>query len=305
MTKAMAAIREWVFQAQAQSPVVSRVGAYLELTKPEITFLVVVTAVAAFLLASGGSPDYAQLVHATLAITSLSAGIAALNQYLEREIDARMRRTEARPIPSGRITPTKALLFGLVLCVVGEVYLAVALNLVSAVLGLIALGGYLFCYTPLKTRTTICTAIGAIPGAMPPLMGWAAAAGTITTEALVLFAILFLWQFPHFFAIAWMYREDYAQAGIRMLPVLDPKGALTARQIVLYTVMLVVVSLFPTALKLAGVMYLVGAILLGGYFLYFSFRALQDRTKWRAKRVLQASIIYLPLLLLLMVLNQR
>jgi protoheme IX farnesyltransferase len=140
---------------------------------------------------------------------------------------------------------------------------------------------------------------------MPPLMGWAAAHGAITTEAWVLFAILFLWQFPHFFAIAWMYREDYERAGIRMLPVLDPTGTVTSRQIVLYTIMLVVVSLFPTMLRLSGMIYLAGAIVLGAYFLYYSFRVAVDRTKWQARGVLQASIIYLPLLLLLMVLNQR
>jgi protoheme IX farnesyltransferase len=283
-----------------QQRALATAGAYLELTKPDITVLVVITAAAAFWLGSGSPVDRAGLRHVLIGITALSAGIAAMNHYLEREIDGRMRRTSRRPLPSGRLRPRHALIFGLSLSIFAEAYLFFFLNSVTALLGAVAFGSYLFVYTPLKTRTTLCTAIGAVPGALPALMGWTAARGEISPGGWVLFAILFLWQFPHFFAIAWMYREDYARAGIRMLPVVDPEGRRTGRQIVLYTLLLVGVSFLPPLFGLSGALYLVGAVLLGGYFLWHSVRAARTRARGHARHVLKASIVYLPLLLGLM-----
>jgi protoheme IX farnesyltransferase len=281
-----------------------RLAAYLELTKPRITFLIVLTAAAGFALASPGSVDYARLLSAMVGIALLSSGIATLNQYMERDLDALMRRTANRPLPSGKLLPWEALAFGSGLTVLAEIYLAVLVNPLTALLGLTVIAGYLFGYTPLKTRTTLSTMVGAFPGAVPPLIGWAAARGDIGLEAWVLFAILFLWQFPHFLAIAWMYREDYSRAGILMLPVVEPDGRVTAQQIVIYTVLLLPVSLLPTALGISGKVYLYGAIVLGLLFLYSSVRAAFSKSRQEARRLLLASVIYLPLLFILMVLDR-
>jgi protoheme IX farnesyltransferase len=237
-------------------------------------------------------------------IALLSSGIATLNQYIERDLDALMRRTADRPLPSGKLHPTEALVFGAGLTIVAEVYLALLVNPLTALLGLTVISGYLFAYTPLKTRTTLSTMVGAFPGAVPPLIGWAAARGEIGLEAWVLFAILFLWQFPHFLAIAWMYREDYRRAGILMLPVVEPEGRVTAQQIVVYTLLLLPVSLLPTLLGTSGKVYLFGAIVLGFLFLYSSVRAAISKSRQEAKRLLLASVIYLPLLFILMVVNR-
>jgi protoheme IX farnesyltransferase len=281
-----------------------RCAAYVELTKPRITFLIVLTAAAGFALASPASVDYPGLLRAMLGIALLSSGIATINQYMERDLDALMRRTVNRPLPSGKLLPWEALAFGAVLTVLAEIYLAVWVNPLSAVLGLTVIAGYLFAYTPLKTRTSLSTMVGAFPGAVPPLIGWAAARGTVSLEAWVLFAILFLWQFPHFLAIAWMYREDYSRAGILMLPVVEPDGRVTAQQIVIYTLLLLPVSLLPAALGTSGKVYLVGAIILGLLFLYSSVRAALSKSRQEARRLLLASVIYLPLLFILMVLNR-
>src|SRR3989441_2752370 len=281
-----------------------RLSAYAELTKPRITFLIVLTAAAGFALASPGRVDYAALSSAMVGIALLSSGIATLNQYMERDLDALMRRTADRPLPSGKLLPWEALLFGAGLTVLAEIYLAVLVNPLSAVLGLTVIAGYLFAYTPLKTKTTLSTMVGAFPGAVPPLIGWAAARGSISIEAWVLFAILFLWQFPHFLAIAWMYREDYGRAGILMLPVVEPEGRVTGQQIVVYTVMLVPVSLLPTLLGISGKVYLWGAVVLGLLFLYSSIRAAFSQSRQQARRLLLASVLYLPLLFILMVLDR-
>src|ERR1044071_9658460 len=281
-----------------------RMAAYLELTKPRITFLIVLTSAAGFALASSSRIDYAGLISSMFGIALLSSGIATINQYLERDLDSLMRRTAARPLPSGRLLPWEALMFGASLIVLAVIYLAVVVNPLTAVLGLTVVAGYLFGYTPLKTRTTLSTMVGAFPGAVPPLIGWAAARGTIGLDAWVLFAILFLWQFPHFLAIAWMYREDYSRANILMLPVVEPDGRVTAQQIVVYTLMLVPVSLLPTALAISGKVYFVGAIVLGLLFLYSSLRAAFSMSRQQARRLLLASVLYLPLLFILMVLNQ-
>ena len=281
----------------------ARFSAYLELTKPRITFLVVLTAVAGFCMASG-TIDLVRLLNMSLGIALLSSGISTLNQYMERDLDRLMRRTQDRPLPSGRLTPGEALLFGSALSAIALGYLALTVNPLSAVLGVATLAAYLFVYTPLKTRTTLSTVLGAFPGAMPPFIGWAAARGEITIEAWVLFAILFLWQFPHFLAIAWMYRDDYASAGIKMLPVVEPEGRVTGQQIVTYTLLLIPVSLFPVLVNLAGSVYLVGASIIGIVFLYYSARAALVRTTWQARKLLLASVLYLPILFALMVISK-
>jgi protoheme IX farnesyltransferase len=281
-----------------------RFAAYMELTKPRITFLIVLTSAAGFALASPGSVDYGRLATAMIGIALLSSGIATLNQYMERDLDALMRRTANRPLPSGKLLPWEAMAFGVGLTSLAEVYLAVLVNPLTGLLGLTVIAGYLFAYTPLKTRTSLSTMVGAFPGAVPPLIGWAAARGTIGLEAWVLFAILFLWQFPHFLAIAWMYREDYSRAGILMLPVVEPDGRVTAQQIVIYTLLLVPVSLLPTALGISGKVYLCGAIVLGLLFLYSSVRAALSKSRQEARRLLLASVIYLPLLFILMVIDR-
>ncbi len=285
-------------------PALASIPAYIELTKPEITFLVLITAMTAFWVGARHPVDPWSLFRVALGITALSAGIAAMNHYLERETDGLMRRTQRRPLPSGRLRPRRALIFGLALSLVAELALWLWANPLTAVLGALAFGLYLFAYTPLKTRTAWCTTVGAFPGAMPALMGWTAARGEITLEGWVLFALLFLWQFPHFYAIAWVYREDYARAGIRMLPVLDREGRLTGQQILWTTVLMVGVSLLPTALHLSGLIYLISALLLGGYFLWCSARVALLRTKGQARRVLKASILYLPLLLALLAIDK-
>ena len=280
-----------------------RVAAYAELTKPRITLLIVLTSAAGFALASPGAVDYVALFRALLGIALLSSGIATLNQYAERDLDGLMRRTANRPLPAGKLAPWEALAFGAGITILAELYLLVLVNPLSALLGLTVIAGYVFAYTPLKTRTTLSTLVGAFPGAVPPLIGWTAARGTISLEGWVLFAILFLWQFPHFLAIAWMYREDYGRAGILMLPVVEPDGRVTAQQIVVYTLMLLPVSLLPTVMGMSGRVYFVGAIVLGLLFLYSSLRAAFSMSRQQARRLLLASVLYLPLLFLLMVLN--
>jgi protoheme IX farnesyltransferase len=282
-----------------------KLAAYLELTKPRITLLIVLTSAAGFSLgARHQSLNYLMLGHALIGIALLSSGIATINQFMERRLDALMRRTVARPLPSGKLSPVRACVFGASLTAAAEIYLALLVNPLTALLGLTVVAGYLFLYTPLKTRTTLSTAIGAFPGAMPPLMGWTAATGELSTGAMVLFAIVFLWQFPHFLAIAWMYREDYGRAGIMMLPVVEPEGRSTGWQIIIFTVLLVPVSLLPTLLGISGWIYFYGALALGLLFLYSSVVAARARSNHRARQLLLASVIYLPLLFALMVLDQ-
>ncbi len=281
-----------------------RIAAYAELTKPRITFLIVLTAAAGFCLASRGSVNYVAMLSAMVGIAFLSSGIATLNQYIERDLDRLMRRTADRPLPSGKLLPAEAFWFGVTLTVAAELYLAAFVNPLTALLGLTVIAGYLFVYTPLKTRSTLSTMVGAFPGAVPPLIGWTAARGELSLEAWVLFAILFLWQFPHFLAIAWMYREDYSRAGILMLPVVEPDGRITAQQIVVYTLMLLPVSLLPTVLGISGKIYFFGAIILGLLFLYSSIRAAFSLSRQQARRLLLASVLYLPLLFMLMVFNR-
>lgn len=282
----------------------ARAAAYIELTKPRITSLIVLTSAAGFSLGSRGAINYLTFAHAMIGIALLSSGIATLNQFMERDLDGLMRRTENRPLPSGRLVPFEALWFGIMLTVGAELYLALSVNVLTALMGLTVIAGYLFLYTPLKTRTSLSTAVGAFPGAMPPLMGWTAARGEIDVAAWVLFAILFLWQFPHFLAIAWMYREDYGRAGIRMLPVVEPDGRVTGQQIILYSLMLLPVSLLPTFLGISGRVYLLAAMVLGLLFLATSIRAALSKSNQHARQLLLASVLYLPLLFGVMVLNR-
>lgn len=281
-----------------------KLAAYSELTKPRITFLVSLTAVAGFCMGSAGGIDYLRLLNMSIGIALLSSGLSTLNQYLERDLDGLMRRTQGRPLPTGRLSPSEAAMFGIALSVVATAYLAIFINPLSALLGLATFASYLFVYTPLKTKTTLSTVFGAFPGAMPPLIGWVAARGQIGVEAWILFAILFLWQFPHFLAIAWMYRDDYARAGIKMLPVVEPEGRVTGQQIITYTLLLIPVSLLPVAVGISGQIYLIGAAVLGVGFLFFSAKAALVRTTWEARRLLLASVLYLPVLFALMVLNR-
>jgi protoheme IX farnesyltransferase len=280
-----------------------KLAAYLGLTKPRITVLVVLSALAGFALGSHSSIDWLQFLHTAIGVTLLSGGINALNQYWERDLDALMLRTKMRPLPAGKLSPGGALVFGIALSLVAEAYLAWFLNPLTFFWGMIALASYLFLYTPLKTRSHWSTFIGAFPGALPSLLGWAAARNEVGIEAATLFGIMFLWQFPHFHAIATVYREDYARAGIRMLPVIEPDGKATARQIVGYTIALLPISLLPTFLHFSGRIYLVGAAVLGAWFLQASVAAARHRTREQSLRLLRVSVIYLPLLLGLMTLN--
>jgi protoheme IX farnesyltransferase len=290
-----------------------RLREYIELTKPRITWLILMsTGIGYFFGLRGaagwreflGGIRYLSLLHTILGTGLIASGTAALNQWYERQADRQMRRTAHRPLPSGRLSAPRALMFGMALSVAGFLELWLGVNLLSGLIGAFTLASYLFLYTPLKQRTWWSTTVGAIPGAMPPLIGYAAASGTIAREAAVLGAILFLWQFPHFYSIAWMYKDDYARAGIRMLPVVEPDCRSTARQIVLYGLALIPVSLVPGILGMSGRIYLLGALLLGMWFLYSGVRVAKERTVNRARNVLMTSVLYLPLIYGLMLLDR-
>ncbi len=280
-----------------------RLADLVELTKPRITTMVLVTTAIGFLLA-GGAGEPMLLLHALLGTGLVAAGGSALNQLLERETDALMRRTARRPLPAGRMDAESALLFGVGLAAAGLAELALAVNLLTALLGALALGGYVLVYTPLKRVTPLATVVGAAPGAIPPMMGWTAMRDGFEAGAWVLFAILFLWQLPHFLAIAWLCREDYARAGFPMLPVVEPDGRSTARQAVLYGAALLPVSLLPTLLGLGGVPYLLGALILGIAFLGFCVAFSRSFSNLAARRLLLASVVYLPAVLGVMVLDR-
>jgi heme o synthase len=279
-------------------------SAYVVLTKPDVTFLVVITTVAGFYLGSSGPLNWTLLLSTLCATTLVAAGTAALNQYIERDMDSLMRRTAQRPLPVGIFRPVEVLRFGVALILVGTLWLALAVNALAAFLGLATSVIYLGVYTPLKTRTTLATAIGALPGALPPLIGWAAARGSLSLGGWILFAILFFWQFPHFLAIAWMYREDYARAGIRMLPTVDPQGDATFRQIVATSAVLVPVSLLPAVIGMAGIRYFFGALVLGMLLLQVSLWAARHRTNVRAKWLMHATVAHIPVLLAWMILDK-
>ncbi|CAN5866928.1 heme o synthase [soil metagenome] len=282
-----------------------KLAAFFELTKPRIAFMLVLTSAAGFYLGSRGNFDFLLFINSIIGITLLAFGVATLNQFIERRTDALMERTAKRPIPTQKVTPTEALVFGLILTLSAEIYLAFLVNALTAVLGLVVIVGYVLLYTPLKTKTSASTAIGAIPGAMPPLMGWTSSANEITLGAWVLFALLFLWQFPHFLAIAWMYKEQYRKAGILMLPVVEPEGKLTAIQIVTFTVMLIPISLAPYFIGVAGIVYLIGASILGLWFLITSIQTARAKSVEKARKLLLVSVLYLPIIFALMVFNHQ
>lgn len=279
---------------------------YFSLTKPRIALMVLVTAALGFFLATGGKLEPLPILFLMLFGTWLScAGASVLNQYLERDVDALMRRTCFRPLPTGQIGPLAALSFGVLLTLAGTVILAVGVNLLTGFLALLTSFLYVLVYTPLKRTTWLNTAIGAIPGALPPMGGWAAATGDLGVGAWLLFLVLFLWQHPHFYAIAWMYREDYSRGGLKMLPVVEPDGRSTFRQIIWFSIVLLLVSVVPFFVGISGSTYLVGAIVLGLMMLWYGVVLSRSHTIGDAKKVLRASIAYLPLLLTLMVLDGR
>jgi protoheme IX farnesyltransferase len=275
----------------------------LEMTKPGITLMVALTTAFGFLLAGGAAVSW-QLAATLLGTGLVAAGASVLNQFWERGTDALMRRTAGRPLPAGRIDPDLALLFGVALASAGLLELALAVNALTAALGAVALAGYVFVYTPLKKLSSLATGVGAIPGALPPMMGWCAVRGEVDLGAWALFGILFFWQMPHFLAIAWLCREDYARGGFPMLPVLDPGGAWTARQSVLYGAALVPVSLLPSLLGLTGRFYFAGALALGVAYLGFCLAFARRRSTPRARHLMLASLLYLPAVLVAMLLDR-
>lgn len=290
----------------ALSPELSRTAAatpplwrdYLELTKPEISFLVMISALAGFLLGSPDGLDGWRLAITLLGVALTAGGACVLNHYLERDLDGAMRRTSERPLPAGRIAPRRAFFFGIGLVAAGVALVCPLVNPLTALLALLTAALYLFVYTPLKRRTKYNTIIGTIPGALPALGGYAAATGSVGAGGLALFATLALWQMPHFLSLAWMYRKDYGRADYAMLPVVEPDGRSTARQTLLCTAGLLLVSLLPAFLGVAGPVYLAGAVLLGAWFLVPAWRFYRDRSNPNARRVLKASIYYVPLLVL-------
>jgi protoheme IX farnesyltransferase len=286
---------------------------YAELTKAGVTTLIIMTAGCGFFFAAkvAGVPWLTwRLFHALLGIGLVSSGTAALNEVIEHDIDRNMKRTARRPLPAGRMSLLHGAAVGLLMTIGGSIYLLLLINSVTGVLTFLTSLVYLAIYTPLKRVSPVCTAVGAIPGAMPGVLGWAAVRGRLEWGALVLFAIMFLWQFPHFFSIAWLYRDDYAQGGIRMLPVVHPDGRSTARRILLYSLVLVPASILPSFMGMSGRIYLLGATVLSLSLLYFGARlALFDRplasgaSRLRARHLLQATVFYLPLLFALMMVN--
>jgi heme o synthase len=277
---------------------------FVALTKPRVVLMVLVTTLMGYDVALTGPADYLRMIHLLIGTLLAAGGTLALNQYQERDLDARMDRTRARPLPAGRLQPFEAWLFGVALTVLGTAYLAALVNPLVALVTLATTILYLFAYTPLKRRTPLCTLVGAVAGALPPVAGWAAARGDVAPGAWVLFAILFLWQLPHTLAIARLYRDDYARAGVRVLPVVDPDGASTERQVVLACVALVSVSLLPAVAGWTGPIYLAGALLLGIAFSAVGVEQALVPSPRAARHVLLASLIYLPLLLGLMAFDQ-
>jgi protoheme IX farnesyltransferase len=279
----------------------ARLADYLQLSRPRLSALALMTVAIGVVLASGGAPDWRVLTHTLIGAGLVAAGASALNQLLERENDGLMQRTRGRPLPSGRLRPGEALVFGVASASGGGAYLALTLpSPLAAGLALLTLLSYVFVYTPLKRTTPLNTLVGAIPGALPPVIGWSAVSGSVDAGAVVLFVVLFLWQMPHFLAIAWIYRADYHRAGLRMLPALDPQGGLIGRLMVCYCLALLAASLAPLVVGGAGPVYLAGALFLGIGFLACAVGFARRRSDARARAVLRASLIYLPALLLLL-----
>jgi heme o synthase len=275
-----------------------------ELIKARLTLLVLLTTAVGFYLGAEGPINWTALLHTVLGTAAAAAGAAALNQWWEHKLDAMMQRTRSRPVPAGRMRPTEAIVIGGVSSIFGVIYLALICNVLSAALAAVTIVVYVFGYTPLKLVSTFNTALGAVPGALPPVIGWAAARGTLDAGAWMLFAILFFWQLPHFFAIAWMYRDDYARAGFQMISTDDATGARSASQSVFFCMILFVVAGLPAFIRMATVFYLLAELVLGGIFIAVAMRFLKTRTRGDARRLFITSIIYLPLLLGALVLSK-
>jgi len=292
--------------AQANAgPRSSRAVDFYELTKPRMNFLVVITTMVGYCMAGRDRHDWPLMVSALFGTALTAAGASVLNQYIERDLDKLMPRTRNRPLPGGRILPIEALAMGAGMGLAGTIYLAVMVNPLTAALGAITLLTYLFVYTPMKRYSSLNTVIGAIPGAIPPMMGWTAATGQLTVEAYALFAILFIWQMPHFLAIAILYKNDYAAGGFKMLPCVDDdRLSITSRQIVLYNLTMIPVSLVPTVVGMAGAAYFTVAVLLGFAYLSYGISLASSRSRIDAKKLFFASIIYLPLLLAAMMIDR-
>lgn len=283
---------------------VRRAANFVELIKPRLVVMILITTAAGFYLGAQHTVDWLLCLHTLIGAGLTAAGVLGLNQYLERDIDAQMKRTQERPLPAGRMLPIEALLFSVALTGSGVLYLTCIVNPLSGFVISLIVASYLFLYTPLKRKTSLCTLIGAVPGALPPVVGWAAARGTLTGEAWVLFAILFLWQLPHSLAIAYIYREDYAKAGLRLLPVIHPDGASTRRQIVINCVALLGIGLLPALYNIAGALYFFTALLAGGAFLAFGIYLGIARSVKAARYLLYASLLYLPLVFITMALDK-
>lgn len=277
---------------------------FYELTKPRIVLMVLLTASVGYYAGSGPVPDYWQLIQMLIGTALAAGGTLTLNQVIERETDAKMSRTCRRPLPDGRLQLADALWFGVILTLLGLGYLAAAVNFLSAVVTAAITTSYLLIYTPMKRCSSLCVPVGAVPGALPPVIGWVAASGQLSVDAWVLFAIMFLWQIPHTLAIAFLYREDFAKAGIQFLPVIEPDGESTNRQIIIHCAALLAVSLLPTLIGLAGPVYFVSAFLLGVAFLASGVSLVMIPTRAGARRLLFASLIYLPVVLLVMALDR-
>ena len=279
----------------------SRMSDYLQLTKPRLNLLVVFTTGAGYWLGVAGHVDPWTLVHAVIGTALVAGGSAVFNQLYEQDTDALMSRTRLRPLPDGRVTPVRAFAFGLLLNALGLVQLTIGVNHLSAVVAFATLVTYVIWYTPMKRRSSLSTVIGAIPGALPPVIGWAAATNTLSREAWLLFAIVFLWQMPHFLALAWLFREEYERAGFPVLPVVEPSGRSTARQAVVYTAALLPVSLAPALTGLAGPLYFAVALVLGVVFLGLAIRFAFDLHRRSARYLFLGSLVYLPLIWIFMI----
>jgi len=294
MSRSLSAADDAAPAAVAATP--SRRADFVTLTKPRLNFLVVLTTMAAYYLGVHDAEGLGRLVHTLIGTALVAGGASALNQLWERDTDRLMLRTRLRPLPDLRMAPREAFWFGMALNVLGVAELGYFVNGLSALAALFTSASYILFYTPLKVRTSLSTIAGAVPGALPAVIGWAAATNTLSIEAWVLFAIVFLWQMPHFLAIGWLYREEYAQAGIRLLPVIEPDGRSTGRQAVLYAAALLPISLLPTLIGLATAWYLVGAVVFGAALLALSVAFSSTRSTLSARRLFFGSIIYLPVL---------
>jgi len=284
----------------AHATTARRAADFFELTKPRIVFMVLITALVGYYAGSAGLPNYIRLLQMLFGTALAAAGTLTLHQFLERDIDGIMDRTKRRPLPDARVQPQDALWFGILLTIAGLSYLALSVNLLSALVASAITISYLLIYTPMKRYSALCLPVGAVPGALPPVIGWVAARGDLSVDAWVLFAIMFLWQIPHTLAIAYLYREDFAKAGIQFLPVVDPDGASTNRQVLLHCGALWVVSFLPTLIGISGSTYFIAAFFLGAAFLLSGVKLVLTPTRSNARRLLFASLIYLPMLLLVM-----